>query len=116
MEKEIINFLDELRNEKDMGYDEIARRGRLHLKTVLRFFAGEEKTRNKSIAVTVSKILGLQTDRYETCEGALIAYYKHYFSEEEKTLILRIRNMENEEKLFLKTLLGLYFGEKNTDI
>lgn len=98
--REIVVFLNEIRIKNGMTYEEIAQRTGRQRRTVIRFFEGGKAAQASETAVSVARALGLATDRYDSCEAMLIAYWKeeNRLSAEERRLVERFRRLDERTR------------------
>ncbi len=91
--KEIVDVLEEIRRGQGMSTEVLAKRTGKSPEEIAAFFGGAAE---EPFARAVAEALGLRTDRYETCAGAVIDYYKNgiYFSSEEMQMIRYFRGAD----------------------
>lgn len=108
MEQEIIVMLNDIRKEKGLGFGYIAEEASLSVRTVTRFFALQILTNNEILGKRIAYAMGLPINLFDTCEGAIIDYYKNkqYFTPQEKLLIEQWRRLSDNKKNLIASLLA----------
>ena len=109
--KDVAAVLDEIRQGQGIGMAALALRTGEAEEALAAFFrcGGEER-----LGRAAARALGLRADRFETCAGAVIDYYKSgiYFSSDEMEMLRLYRGMDLPVR---EKLVGLLAAVYNAD-
>lgn len=113
-DREVIELLDELRKDLNISYYDIAQTIGHRPTTIERFFTSDIKNKNECMAYMIADAMGLRTNRYYTCAGVLIDYYKNqvYYRKSEKDFIEQYRLLNMEEKNVISDIIQILIEKK----
>lgn len=111
IEEEIVAALNEVRLCQGITLQELAGRLKRGEGEVAAFFE-KGSPKDENFARAAATALGLRTERFKTCAGAIIDYYKSgmYFASEEMQMIFLYRAMPAQAQARLVALLAAIGG------